>query len=184
MAFFHKCWSVVEGDVMAFFEYFHKHSAFKRSLNASFLALIPKKNNAMNIKDFQPISLVGSMYKLLSKVLATRLRVMLDKLIYVTQNSFIGGGQLLDSILITNACLDCKLKSLDPSVVCKLDIEKAHNHVNWYALFYLLGQMGFGVRWKGWIKAYVTTVRFSVLVNRSPAEFFGWEILCHLLCFL
>lgn len=89
----------------------------------------------------------------------------------------------MDSILIANACLDRKLKSRDPSVVCKLDIEKAHDHVNWDALFYLLGKMGFGVRWKGWIKDCVTTVHFSVSVNGSPAEFFGWEILCHLLCF-
>ena len=56
---------------MAFFELFHRNSEFERYLNASFLSLIPKKNNALNIKDFQPISLVGSVYKLLSKVLAT-----------------------------------------------------------------------------------------------------------------
>ena len=60
-------------------------------LNASFLSLIPKKNNALNIKDFRLISLVGSMYKLLSKVLANRLRLVLDKLILETQNSFVGG---------------------------------------------------------------------------------------------
>ena len=52
MAFFHKCWSVVENDVMAFFDHFHRSSKFKRFLNASFLSLIPKKNNALNIKDF------------------------------------------------------------------------------------------------------------------------------------
>ena len=56
---------------MAFFELFHRNSEFERYLNASFLSLIPKKNNALNIKDFQPISLVGIVYKLLSKVLAT-----------------------------------------------------------------------------------------------------------------
>lgn len=56
MAFFHKCWSVVEKDVMAFFEDFHRNSEFEWSLNSSFLSLIPKKNNALNIKDFQPIS--------------------------------------------------------------------------------------------------------------------------------
>ena len=57
---------------------------FERSLNVSFLTLILKKCNAVNIKDFRPISLVGSVYKLLSKVLANRLRVVLDNLIFET----------------------------------------------------------------------------------------------------
>ena len=65
----------MEKDVMDFFEYFHWHSVFERSLNASFITLIPKKGNAVNIKDFRPISLVGSVYKLVSKVLANRLSV-------------------------------------------------------------------------------------------------------------
>ena len=43
MAFFQKCWSVVEKDVMAFFDHFHRSSKFERSLNSSFLFLIPKK---------------------------------------------------------------------------------------------------------------------------------------------
>ena len=76
---------------MDVFDYFHRHSVFERSLNASFLTLIPKKCNAVNIKDFHPISLVGNVYKLLSKVLANRLRAVLDKLISMTQNSFLGG---------------------------------------------------------------------------------------------
>ena len=98
MAFFHKCWRVVEDDVMAVFKHFHRYSVFERSLNASFLTLIPKKFDAVNIKDFRPISLVGSVYKLLSKVLANRLRVVLDSLISETQNSFVGGRQILDSV--------------------------------------------------------------------------------------
>ena len=81
IAFFHKCWSVVEKDAMDFFDYFYRHSVFERSMNASFLTLIPMKCNAVNIKDFHPINLVGSEYKLLSKVLANRLRVVLDNFI-------------------------------------------------------------------------------------------------------
>ena len=173
MAFFYKCWSVVEKDVMDFFDYFHRHSMFERSLNALFVTLIPKKCNAVSIKDFRPISLVGSVYKLLSKVLANRLRAVLDNLISESQNSFVGRRQILDSVLIANECLDSRLKSRLPGVVCKLDIEKTYDHVNWEALSYLLGRMGFRVKWRGWIKACVTSVCFSVLVNGSPEGFFG-----------
>ena len=125
MAFFHKCWKVVEVDVMAVFKHFHRYFEFEWSLNASLLSLIPKKNNAINIKDFWPINLVGSVDKLLSKVLANRLRVVLDNLISESQNSFVGGRQILDSVLIANECLDCRLKCHSSGVVCKLDIRKS-----------------------------------------------------------
>ena len=49
MAFFQKCWSVIEVDVMGFFDEVYHHCKFERSLNASFIALIPKKQNASNI---------------------------------------------------------------------------------------------------------------------------------------
>ena len=72
LAFYHHCWGVVERDVLAVFEEFYQHSKFEKSLNATFIALIPKKNGASNIRDFRPISLVGSVYKILVKVLDQR----------------------------------------------------------------------------------------------------------------
>ena len=58
-------------------------------------------------------------------------------------------------------------------MVCKLDIEKAYDHVNWEALFYLLDWTGLWLKWRGWIKACVTFVHFSTLVIGSHESFFG-----------
>ena len=97
----------------------------------TFISLIPKKVDAMNIQDFHPISLIGSVYKLLSKILANRLALVLHGLISESQNLFVGGRQILDSVLIAHECLDSRIKSGLPGLISKLDIEKAYDHVNW-----------------------------------------------------
>ena len=85
--FFQKCWNVVRGDIiMWFFHNFHHREMFEVSLNATFISLIPKKSGGYGVKKyFKPISPIGSVYKIFAKVLANRLKKVLDKLISNTQ---------------------------------------------------------------------------------------------------
>jgi hypothetical protein len=80
MALFQKCLEVIKKDLMAVFKEFHETGKFEKSLNATFVALIPKKAGAMEIKDFRPISLVSGVHKIISNVLTSQLKSLMGKL--------------------------------------------------------------------------------------------------------
>ena len=81
MAFFEACWDFLKLEIMEVLKNFHSQAVFEKSLNATSIALIPKKVDAINVRDFRPISLVGSIYKIISKLLANRLRRVISGII-------------------------------------------------------------------------------------------------------
>ena len=79
---------------MGFFKEFYEKGAFTKSINMTFLVLIPKKGGAKDLKDFRPISLVASLYKLLAKVLANKLKKVVGKVVSEAQNAFMEAKSL------------------------------------------------------------------------------------------
>ena len=113
------------------------------------------------------------LYKIIPKVLVNRMQSMVHGLILESQNAFLKGRQILDFFLIAFECLDSRLKAGVPGVLCKLDIEKAYDHVNLEFLMFLLQQCGFSDKWRRWIRCCISTVKFSILIKGCPFDFFG-----------
>ena len=151
-AFWQFSWDVVKSDIMGLLRDFHEQGSFVRSLNSTFMVLIPKRGGAEDLKDFKPISLTGNIYKLIAKVLANRLKKVMNKSVNSTQISFVEGRQILDASLIANEVIDSILKKQDKGVLCKLDIKKAYDQINWNFLTTVLIKMGFKEKWSGYLK--------------------------------
>jgi exonuclease III len=123
------CWEIIKGDVMAFFSEFHSNAILPKAFTASFLTLIPKKDHPQALSDYRPICLVSSLYKILSKVLATRLKKVLGKLISKIQTAFLPDRQILDGVLVVNELLDLAKRRKDNCLMFKVDFERAYDTV-------------------------------------------------------
>ena len=109
---------------------FFETRKFVKNMNTTFLVLIPKKGGAKDLKDYRLISLGGSLYKLLAKVLANRLKRVMHNLVNKAQNVFVEGRQIMDASLLANEIIDSMIKRKEKGKLCKLDKEKAYDQIN------------------------------------------------------
>ncbi|GJS94204.1 hypothetical protein Tco_0801172 [Tanacetum coccineum] len=109
--FFRHFWYLVEKDVIDAVSYFFSYADIPRGCNSSFIALIPKIPDANVVKDFRPISLIGSLYKIIAKILTNRLVNVLGGLVNEVQSAFVANRQILDGPFIINELFQwCKSK--------------------------------------------------------------------------
>lgn len=170
MNFYLNFWDLIKGAIMGTLQYFYDCQVFERSLNTTYVALIPKKTGVVELRDFRPISLISGVYKILATTLAERMKRVIGKLINRHQMAFIKGGQIMDAALIASVLIvDTRIKGKVAGLMCA--IEKAFGHVNWNYLLNMLTQMGFGNRRLKQISFFIKTVWFSILVNGEPVGF-------------
>jgi hypothetical protein len=146
--FYKDFWAELKGDVMRFISEFHRNGRLSKGLNSTFIALIPKVDNPQRLNDYRPISLVGSLYKILAKVLANRLRLVIGSVISEPQTAFVKDRQILDGILIANEVVDDARKTKKELLLFKVDFEKAYDSVDWSYLDAVMGKMGFPTMWR------------------------------------
>ncbi|KAJ9539002.1 hypothetical protein OSB04_031735 [Centaurea solstitialis] len=170
-----KYWDQINDDVFGAVKYFESHPVINPGSNASFITLVPKVRDPLNLSEFRPINLIGCVTKIISKVLAERLKTVVNPVISKSKTAFIKGRSILDGPLVINEILDWAKRSKNQMLIFKIDFEKAFDSLNWGFLDDILAQMGFGDRWRAWVRGCITTTRVSILVNGSPTKEFRME---------
>ncbi|GJZ43728.1 RNA-directed DNA polymerase, eukaryota [Tanacetum coccineum] len=149
--FFCKYWTVVGTDFCSTVLWFFDHGEFSIGCNSSFVALIPKILDPKRVCDYRPISLIGCLYKVVTKILASRLSTVISDLIFDVQSAFLPNRQILDGPFIIN---------------------EAYDSIRWDFLEDILTSFGFGPQWCSWIRGSLKSGKSSILVNGSPTTEF------------
>uniref|UniRef100_A0A803P8Y0 Reverse transcriptase domain-containing protein n=1 Tax=Cannabis sativa TaxID=3483 RepID=A0A803P8Y0_CANSA len=166
--FYKANWSLVKNDVISAALSFLNENGNISLLNTTLISLIPKVKQPLSVKDFRPISLCTIIYKIISKTIANRLKLVLNKLISSNQSAFLPGRLISDNIIIAQEVAHTiKLKSQGRKgwMALKLDMAKAFDRVEWAFLSAILKKMDFPPRFSRLIVDYITTATFKMNVN-------------------
>ncbi|GKE29664.1 RNA-directed DNA polymerase, eukaryota, partial [Tanacetum coccineum] len=173
--FFKKYWGLIGPDFCEAVEYFFTNGTFSKGCNSSFIALIPKVIDAKLVTDFRPISLIGCIYKVVTKIMANRLAMVISDIVSNTQSAFITERQILDGPFIINELLHWCKRKYKKAMFFKVDFAKAYDSVRWDYLIDVLGAFGFGSKWCQWIRGTFCFAKASILVNGSPTNKFQFH---------
>ena len=170
--FFQRCWDILGEDLWRAIEDSWNDDSLLVEINFSFFTLIPKKDGPEHPGYFRPIALCNTIYKIFSKVIANRLKVLMLKLISKEQMGFVPGRSILDGILIIQEAIHSAGIDKEACMFMKLDIQKAYDMVDWRFLCKVLEAFGFSKQWVNLIFKFISTPKISVLINGTPEGFF------------
>lgn len=168
--FLKEFWYLLKHEVHILFDQFYGNTSLPKSFLSYFVALIPNVKSPFSLMDFRPISLLGSLYKLISKVLACRLSKVMASIISNSRSAFLKGRNLVDGVVVINEVVDLAKKPKRECLILKVDFEKAYDSVDWGFLEYMMKRVGMCDTWILWMKVCVFGGNMSILINGSPVK--------------
>eukprot|EP00253_Pinus_taeda_P027333 PITA_27333 len=172
ICFYRRFWNLIKKDLVKMIRWAQRKRKIGGYTNATFLALIPKENRPSSLSRFRPISLCNSSYKILTKILATRLKPLLSSLISENQGGFLPNRQITNSILLVQEAIHSSLSRKEKGFVLKLDLENAFDRVRHSFLIVVLKKTGFETPFINLIVACISSPWISPLINGRPGEAF------------
>ena len=142
-------------------------------MNSTILALVPKKLDSLEMRDYRPIACCNVLYKVVSKIVANRLKRLLPEIIAENQSAFVKGRLLMENVLLASELVkDYHKDTISPRCVMKIDISKAFDSVQWAFVLKSLSALGFPKKFIHWIELCITSPSFSVQVNGDLVWYF------------
>ncbi|KAA3482842.1 reverse transcriptase [Gossypium australe] len=166
--FYQKCWSIIGEEVSFYCLNILNEGMDLNPINKTNIVLIPKIANPLNITQFIPISLCNMLYKLIAKVIANSLRIVITKCIDSAQRAFVPGRLIFDNVLLAYELLHTlKHKRVGKKgfMAVKLDMSKAYDRVEWSFVKEIMKKMGFDSDWVDSLMKCVNIVSYSVVFN-------------------
>jgi len=163
--FYILCWDIIKKDLCRMVTKSQNCNKLGGSTNSSFLALIPKEKGAKSFNRFKRISLCNTGYKIITKIMANRLKKILPKLIPENQGGFVRGREILDNIILVQEAIHTRCKKKEKGMVVKLDLANAFDRVRHDFLFAIMRKFGFTQKFIGWVKVCISAPWITALIN-------------------